>query len=67
VGWKLGQTLESELVVTALRNALVLRQPQADLYFHSDRGGQYSSQAMRKFLSVMGAEQSMSAAGNCYL
>ena len=38
VGWKLGQTLESELVVTALRNALVLRQPQAGLYFHSDRG-----------------------------
>ena len=29
LGWKLGQTLESELVVTALRNALVLRQPQA--------------------------------------
>ena len=36
VGWKLGQTLESELVVTALRNALVLRQPQEGLYFHSD-------------------------------
>jgi putative transposase len=61
VGWKLGQTLESELV-TALRNALVLRQPQAGLYFHSDRG----SQSMRKPLSVIGAEQSMSAAGNCY-
>ena len=61
VGWKLGQTLESELVVTALRNALVLRQPQAGLYFHSDRGSQYSSQAVRKPLSVIGAEQSMSA------
>jgi len=47
VGWKLGQTLESELVVTALRNALVLRQPQQGLYFHSDRGSQYSSQAVR--------------------
>jgi putative transposase len=66
VGWKLGQTLESELVVTALRNALLLRQPQAGLYFHSDRGSQYSSQAVRKPLSVIGAEQSMSAAGNCY-
>ena len=66
VGWKLGQTLESELVVTALSNALVLRQPQAGLYFHSDRGSQYSSQAVRKPLSVIGAEQSMSAAGNCY-
>ena len=66
VGWKLGPTLESELVVTALRNALVLRQPQAGLYFHSDRGSQYSSQAVRTPLRVVGAEQSMSAAGNCY-
>ncbi|MBV8330390.1 MAG: DDE-type integrase/transposase/recombinase [Verrucomicrobia bacterium] len=47
-------------------SALVLRQPQAGLYFHSDRGSQYSSQAVRKPLSVIGAEQSMSAAGNCY-
>ena len=38
------------------------------LYFHSDRGSQYSSppRRMRKPLSVIGAEQSMSAAGNCY-
>ena len=56
VGWKLGQTLESELVVTALRNALVLRQPQVGLYFHSDRGSQYSSQALRKPLSRCRAE-----------
>ena len=66
VGWKLGQTLESELVVTALRNALVLRQPPQGLYFHSDRGSQYSSQAVRKPLRVIGANQSMSGAGNCY-
>jgi transposase InsO family protein len=31
VGWKLGQTLEAELVVTALRNALVLRRPDLNL------------------------------------
>ena len=40
VGWKLGESLESELVVTALKNALVLRQPDEGLYFHSDRGSQ---------------------------
>ena len=66
VGWKLGQTLEAELVVTALRNALVLRQPAEGLYFHSDRGSQYSSEAVRKPLSVIGANQSMSGVGNCY-
>jgi transposase InsO family protein len=66
VGWKLGETLEAELVVSALRNALVLRQPQEGLCFHSDRGSQYSSQALRKPLSVIGANQSMSGLGNCY-
>src|ERR1700756_4653143 len=66
VGWKLGESLEAELVVTALRNALVLRQPDEGLYFHSDRGSQYSSQAVRKPLSVIGANQSMSGVGNCY-
>jgi putative transposase len=66
VGWKLGESLEAELVVTALRNALVLRQPAEGLYFHSDRGSQYSSEAVRKPLSVIGANQSMSGVGNCY-
>src|SRR5438132_10621500 len=66
VGWKLGETLEAELVVTALRNALVLRAPDPGLYFHSDRGSHYSSQAVRKPLSVIGANLSMSGVGNCY-
>ena len=64
VGWKLGESLEAELVVAALRNALVLRQPDQGLYFHSDRGSQYSSEAVRKPLSVIGAKQSMSGVGN---
>src|ERR1700730_13835098 len=41
VGWKLGETLQAELVVAALKNALVLRQPEPGLYFHSDQGSQY--------------------------
>ena len=40
VGWKLGKSLSAELVGSALQNALALRQPQAGLYFHSDRGCQ---------------------------
>jgi putative transposase len=66
VGWKLGETLEAELVETALANALMRRAPDPGLYFHSDRGSQYSSQAVRKPLSVIGANLSMSAQGNCY-
>ena len=66
VGWKLGETLQAELVVAALKNALVLRQPDPGLYFHSDQGSEYSSDAVRKPLTVIGANLSMSAQGNCY-
>jgi putative transposase len=66
VGWKLGDTLEAELVVTALKNALVRRQPNPGLYFHSDRGTQYSSDAVKTPLAVIGANLSMSGRGNCY-
>ena len=38
VGWKLGESLEAELVVRALQNALTMRTPDRGLYFHSDRG-----------------------------
>jgi putative transposase len=66
VGWKLDEHLDAGLVHQALQNALVLRQPQAGLYFHSDRGCQYSSQLVRKPLEVIQAIPSMSGVGNCY-
>jgi putative transposase len=49
-----------------LQNALVLRQPQAGLYFLSDRGCQYSSRLVRKPLEAIQAIPSISALGNCY-
>jgi putative transposase len=66
VGWKLDDSLEAGLVHRALQNALVLRQPRAGLYFHSDRGCQYTSQLVRKPLEVIQAIPSMSGLGNCY-
>jgi putative transposase len=66
VGWKLDEQLDAGLVHQALQNALVLRQPQAGLYFHSDRGCQYSSQLVRKPLEVIQAIPSMSGVGNCF-
>ncbi len=66
VGWKLDDRLEAALVHQALQNALVLRQPRVGLYFHSDRGCQYTSQLVRKPLEVIQAIPSMSARGNCY-
>ena len=38
VGWKLGETLEAALVVTALQNALARREPPRGLIVHSDSG-----------------------------
>src|SRR5712671_2395017 len=66
VGWKLAETLEAELVVVALKNALMRREPDPGLYFHSDRGSQYSSDAVKTPLAVIGANLSMSGRGNCY-
>jgi transposase InsO family protein len=55
VGWKLGETLEAALVVTGLQNALARRDPPRGLIFHSDQGCQYSSEAVRKPLTLLGA------------
>jgi putative transposase len=66
VGWKLGDSLATELVETALQNALFLRQPSSGLIFHSDRGCQYTSRAVGEKLRALGVLQSMSAQGNCY-
>jgi hypothetical protein len=63
---ELGETLEAGLVVTALTNALMRRAPDCGLNFHFDRGSQYGRQALRKPLSVICANLSMSAQGNCY-
>jgi transposase InsO family protein len=48
IGWKLGETLQAELGVAALKNALMLRQPDPGLYFHSDQGSQYGSDAVTR-------------------
>ena len=57
--------MRSELVVDALRQALVVR-PANEAIFHSDRGSQYGSAAFRKVLATAGLRQSMSARANPY-
>jgi transposase InsO family protein len=66
VGWQLGETLEAVLVVSALQTAFARREPPRGLIFHSDQGCQYSSEAVRKPLTLLGIQPSMSARGNCY-
>lgn len=64
-GWCLADHMRDELVITALRRALLGRQPADGLLLHSDRGGQYASKDFRKLLAGKHL-QSMSRAGECY-
>jgi putative transposase len=67
VGWAVRDTLATELVQAALRNAIEKRQPQGQrLLHHSDRGCQYTSDAYQHTLNSLGIECSMSRTGCCY-
>ena len=66
VGWSMGTTMASRLVVDALEMAVKQRFPDAGLVAHSDRGSQYASEHYRRALAERGIECSMSRRGNCY-
>lgn len=66
VGWSMNRRMTDDLVVTALRNALVRRQPSARFLFHTDRGSQYCSKRFQRLVKGAGGTQSMSATGCCY-
>lgn len=67
VGWSIGDSLATELVSAALRQAIEARHPSGDqLLHHSDRGSQYTSDSYRKTLKTMGIRCSMSRTGCCY-
>jgi transposase InsO family protein len=66
LGWKLSETLHSELVTTAISRALDTGLVVRGAIFHSDRGCQYSAAVTRALLERTGLRQSMSAKGYCY-
>ena len=66
VGWSMGRSLETGLVLRALDMAMRKLGPDVEVIFHSDRGSQYASQAYRDFLKNRGIRPSMSRRGNCY-
>ena len=55
-----------DLVLTALKRALAVRQPLAGLIHHSDRGSQYCAEDYRNLLKKQKIIASMSGKGNCY-
>lgn len=66
VGWDMRDTMEVDLVVSALRMGRAARHPAPGLLVHSDRGRQYASGAYRAELARHGMQASMSRKGNCY-
>lgn len=66
VGWHLDQHMPTELVLTALEQALTLRQPASGLIVHADRGSQYTSAACRARIDKAQALASYSRPGNPY-
>ncbi len=67
VGWSVGDSLATDLVSSALRQAIESRRPiGARLLHHSDQGCQYTSEAYRGLLNSMGLECSMSRPGSCH-
>ena len=66
VGWSMGTSLESRLVVDAMHMAVAQRFPDDGLLAHSDRGSQYASEHYQRVLAAHGIRCSMSRVGNCW-
>ena len=66
VGWAMADHLRTELPLEALGMALGIRQPEAGLVHHSDRGCQYASDTYRSELAARNIVCSMSRVGDCW-
>jgi transposase InsO family protein len=66
VGWALGERLTAELVLRALKQAIMIRRPPPGLVIHTDRGSQYTSDAFIALLEQDQLTPSMSRKGNCW-
>ncbi len=66
VGLCMNKTMDTNLVIKSLNQAVYNRRPKAGLILHSDRGTQYTSFQYKDFASKHGFTLSMSAKGNCY-
>ena len=66
VGLAMSERMTSDLVISALKQALIHRNPDEGLVHHSDKGCQYTSKEFQKLLKKNGITVSMSGTGNCY-
>jgi putative transposase len=66
VGWQVAGSMTAELVIGALKKAILRERLPAGLIVYSDRGGQYVDAELRRLLKQHGFEQSMSRADETY-
>jgi transposase InsO family protein len=66
VGWAVSQTIDRNLAISALENAVKNRRPDPGFIFHTDRGSQYASADFRNAVARYGGLQSMSGPGSPY-
>ena len=66
VGLAMSDRMKDDLVISALQQAFLHRQPDTGLIHHSDRGSQYASKDFRGLLIKYCIIASMSGSGNCY-
>ena len=66
VGWSAAEHLRTDLVDTALTDALARRRPADGLVFHSDRGCQYTSAQHARLAQRHGVRLSVGRRGQCW-
>lgn len=66
VGLAMSERMTADVVIKALQQALIHRQPPSGLMHHSDQGCQYTSESFQRLLKQHGITASMSGTGNCY-
>lgn len=66
IGWAMHKRMKTDLVIDALRMALMRRKVRSSLLSHSDQGSQYASADYRAMLAENGIECSMSRKGCCW-
>ena len=58
--------MRTDLIVDALRMAVIHRNPPSGVIFQSDRGAQYTSAEFRRFCRAHGVRPSVGRTGICY-
>ena len=66
VGWAIADTLHTDLVEQALRNAVATRHPDPKVIFHADRGTQYTSRQLAKAATAFDMRLSVGRRGQCW-